>query len=66
MVYISTVESIGSQDACGSPIQYLFAYKTGPIFIWEIVNILFRLVYKTKEGKQVTRETHFSVKLRLY
>ena len=32
------------------------AYKTGPNFIWEIVGILFRLVYKTKEGKQVTRE----------
>ena len=42
-----------------------FAYKTGPIFTWKIVNILFRLVYKMKKGKQVTRETHFSIKVRL-
>ena len=47
------------------PIIRRFAYKTGPIFTWEIVDILFRLVYKTKEGKQVTRETHFSIKVRL-
>ena len=47
-------------------IPYLFTYKTGPIFILEIVDILFRLVYKTKEEKQVTRETHFSIKVHLY
>jgi len=41
-----------------------FAYKTVPIFTWEIVDILFRLVYKTKVGKQVTRETHFGIKVR--
>ena len=47
-------------------LWYLFAYKTGPIFTWEIVDILFRLVYKTKERRQVTKETHFSVKVRLH
>jgi len=28
-----------------------FTCKTGPIFTWEIVDILLRLIYKTKESR---------------
>ena len=41
-----------------------FAYKTGPIFTWEFVDILFRFVYKTKESS--FREKHISVSKYVY